>query len=588
MSFLENISNFFNKKKKSEAIQLTEVKPIQIKPVENKEPITLQSGTKAFLEGGANALPFAEQIKTGVKNYFDKNVPQAREFGQKLIDKYGFKPYEEYQPKTTPEKALYTSGAVTSNVAQFVATGKAVDAVMSPIIKNLTVIGNASKYGYSAKEALGLIKAAEKATGVSVKATNAIINNAITWGLYQAPRLTGTTTEEKTRQLATSMITGGVFGKLQMMPGMTPLIKYLANALSPFIIKSTIGGDTEGAKDELPAYALMAMVPFLGSVKFKPGSNPKLPAVPGAEFSGGVPPAGVVNPPATIKTPEVPIKSPVVPIQVPSTSEIVRPSPSSDVVVPETTPKIIEKKEIGNNVALPLKITNSAGNEIPLTIYKNITPEQAIKIKSTYEQGYLKENENPLRAVVDKNGNAYTWKASEATHDEIIKNLRDSGIEAEVNTNPNKDFQNKIFGIKTTSDIKEPKTTITKLEKQITGEKFQNYLYEAKDQSDYIKRVTVLKEQLNKPDIQTDVKKLKQVKTLINQELQNLTGNISTGNWKSEVRQKSQIAITTAQPIQSGVRLTAPSDGSCFLFSSGITLALAKWGRTLLASSELS
>jgi GNAT superfamily N-acetyltransferase len=107
-------------------------------------------------------------------------------------------------------------------------------------------------------------------------------------------------------------------------------------------------------------------------------------------------------------------------------------------------PKAISPIKTGGEINLNIK--TASGKNKQIQIYKNITSEQANSINKSYPEGMLKRGENPLRAVVDKDSNAYTWRALDATHDSVIAALKEKGVVADINTNPNRAFQDKIFG----------------------------------------------------------------------------------------------------------------------------------------------
>ena len=236
-----------------------------------------------FLRGGAEALPLPspEKVATPIRRKLGLPKPEIR----------------PEKPLTQPEKVAYGAGALTSHVGQFVLAGKIAKAT-------LNVVGKGLAYQKAPKYITDIVRAGEKAGAWKLTAQAAPwLKSATQWGIFALPRLKSPTIAGKIRELSTTMVTGGAFGKIAMVKEMKPVIRYMANIAAPFIIKSTLGGEPGEAKEDAKWYALIGLPFMLGGIKPIKG-KPKALAL-----AGEVLPPAVGVPPA----PKVPEKVPVAP-----------------------------------------------------------------------------------------------------------------------------------------------------------------------------------------------------------------------------------------------------------------------------------
>ncbi len=239
-----------------------------------------------FLRAGAEALPLPKPSQVAKK--IQEKYPTAIERGREIGLKAGFKPLEEEEklPETQAGKIAYTAGAVTSQIGQFVGAGKVADLILGVGFKALKYKNYATKIGVSTKQ----IFDAERKLGFSFKAIpDAWLKGAAQWGLYALPRLKGETPLEKTRELATDMVTGGAFGMIGANKELLPVVRYFAGILAPYIIKSQIGGKPEEAKEEAKYYAALGL-PFLAFGGIKAVKGQRALTLPGKTS----PPTGIV------------------------------------------------------------------------------------------------------------------------------------------------------------------------------------------------------------------------------------------------------------------------------------------------------
>ena len=150
-----------------------------------KLPGKAMDTAQAFFKGGAAALPLPSPQEVGekIKTRFPEFVSTVK---QKATD-LGFKPLE--QPKTFEEmpfneKAGFVSGAVTSQIGQFVGAGKIADALLGTAFTGAKMIDYSRRLGVPITEMLK----AKKALGVSFKVIpDAWLRGAMQWGLAAAP-----------------------------------------------------------------------------------------------------------------------------------------------------------------------------------------------------------------------------------------------------------------------------------------------------------------------------------------------------------------------------------------------------------------
>lgn len=241
------------------------------------DPIAKPESWMRFIKAGSEALPLPKPEVAAAKIREKLKLPVLPEQSDIEV------PSWEKPPVTKGEKAIELAGAITSNIGQFLLAGKGAETLLNKAGK-LVLGTKATKYmlNYSVAEKA---KAIADFVGSGWKATAVPwLKGAIQWGIFEAPRLQGNF-EEKSRQLATSMLTGGVLNKVVYAKDIPVVSKYITEVLSPLIIKTVVGDKPEEAIQEVPWYAGMGLLGFIGGLKITKSEGKTI--IPAGEVSVG-------------------------------------------------------------------------------------------------------------------------------------------------------------------------------------------------------------------------------------------------------------------------------------------------------------
>lgn len=148
-----------------------------------------------------------------------------------------------------------------------------------------------------------------------------------------------------------------------------------------------------------------------------------------------------------------------------------------------------------------------------------LTPQEVEKFKQ-FDVGMQSEGvSNPNRMHLTAN--------------KSIEGLQRSGVKLVTLD----ELANKVPELKSNIQLVKPttgKTTLAKIEKANLTERFERLFSNVKSQEDYVSRVGLLSKELDKPEVRSDKKRLRQVRSLVRERFRGMTGVSLSGNWKKD------------------------------------------------------
>ena len=467
-----------------------------------------QKMTPHFLTGAIEAFPFKpEQLATPILR--KRGIPEEEIERRRIVT-------AEPLAVKLEEKISKGVGAGVSHLSQFYFSGKIAESLLSGLGKKYLQWKVAQKVpGASLRYAPDIIKGLQgliKGGYISAKAAP-YLKGALQWGIYSVPRLKSPTLTGKARELAGEMITGGALNQIAAVKDLPAIQKYLATTIAPALIKATVAGKPEEAPEELLAYGLWGL-PFLALAGIKE-VKPKPPSAL-LPFKAGEPPP---TPKGTElvrlvkeaykagdkKAAKALYKEAIKEVKLPKFEEIVTP-PTREIIK-------VEKPEGVKTALATIRPDKTAGMFIEISKEAQRTG-LGTKVVKDLENKLIKKGieKASISAFVDTQGfwekQGYSVAEGAVEKRGMIKMEKDLVVE------------------------KPERVTVAKLEKEAEARRFTSYLEQAPDQDEYIRRVKVLSEDVKKPEVKANKKKLTRIRATANKEIARLTGVDKLG-WKT-------------------------------------------------------